>query len=282
MKLSELVTNLQALGLDEDEALVYVRLVQAGPSKASQLSPYVDVSRSKLYRLLDGLSQRGFVTKSIEQPTIYTPEDPEEVFELVDQHLQRKRSRLASVRERCHDPLQRIRAEPPPDQPQHWERIEGTASVYQKVHDLAMEAERSFWDVSNHETTTAQRVPVVDEAWRVVTDQAQQKDLDVRLLFDLGDQPASIVPEATQRADHVKIRGFQADRTIHYLVVDEREALVWVRPTSLGSMQSREDVALWTNAPGIVYARMLLFERLWPEGDRLDLPGNSHQASNGS
>lgn len=270
IKLSDLATNLQALGLDQDEALVYVRLIQAGPVKAGKLAPYVDVSRSKLYRILDDLSERGFVSKSIERPTVYTPLDPNKVFELVDEHLQRKRSRVENVRERCQDPLERLQAEPSPERPEHWERIEGTAAVYEKLHDLAVEAQASFWDVSNHETTVAQSVPVVDEAWRVVTNQAEDKDLDVRLLFDLGDEPSTVVPEATQGSDRIEIRGFQAERTIHYLVVDEEEALVWVRPTPLGTMKGRQDVALWTNAPGVVYPRVLLFERLWPEGDRID------------
>ncbi len=271
LELESLVDDLEAVGLGKDQATIYVRLLQLGPSKVGSLSDYFDSSRSKLYRLLDELAERGFVTKSLERPTVYEAVNPEELFELGFSHIDRSRNRLSNVQEDCLPHLRSIAQGGHKQTPEHhWKKMEGTAKIYKSLHEMADQASESIWVASNHEVTMSTFLPVVEEAWRIAFRRGRHEGLDVRLLFDFEGDKTGQLPDWVQPGNGVEMRSFQAREPVHFVLADARELLMWVRPAPLGTLGKRDDVAVRTNAPGSVFAHELLFERLWTEGSPVD------------
>jgi len=77
-KEEELVSHLQDFGLSQDEAEIYTGLLRAGPSRVSQISNFIQINRVKGYRLLENLKERGLVSSTFSNPTVYSANDLEE------------------------------------------------------------------------------------------------------------------------------------------------------------------------------------------------------------
>lgn len=274
MQASSIIEDLEAAGLAEDEASVYVRLLQVGPAKAGQLTQYFEMSRSTLYRLLNELVEEGYVSKGLERPTVYTAIDPEKLFDLGLDEIDRQRDRLTHVRERRLDKLQKIAGETKREGSETtWRKMEGTEQIYEALHSMSEGAEESIWSASNHEVTTARFLPTVEEAWRIVCRRAVDDGVDVRLLFDFQGDPYHHIPDWVRPAQTLDFRQIVADETVHFVLFDEQDLLMWARPAPVGTMGKEDDVAVKTNAQGSVVAHRMLFDELWDRGRPVKLEG---------
>lgn len=96
----ELITQLHVLGLDSDEASIYIELLKE-PSTHLRLSRTLAIDRAKVYRLVDHLIRRSLVTHRIDdRGTFLVATDPSTLeVELVDEEqlLKQKRAALKTV-----------------------------------------------------------------------------------------------------------------------------------------------------------------------------------------
>lgn len=68
---------LKAIGLNENEALVYQLLLELGPKPAQELIEPSGLGRGNLYNTLNSMKVKGVVTEEISKKTIYKAVDPE-------------------------------------------------------------------------------------------------------------------------------------------------------------------------------------------------------------
>ena len=68
--LTELVQRLASIGLEDKDAQLYIHLCVNGPNKASEIAAGTKLNRTEAYRALDNLIRRGFVTASLDRPTL--------------------------------------------------------------------------------------------------------------------------------------------------------------------------------------------------------------------
>lgn len=265
MNHAEIVNELEALGLDEDEASVYLRLLQVGPAKVSQLADYVDLSRSSLYRVLDGLVEEGFVSKSLDRPTVYTPEEPQRIFELGSQELRQQLDRLERVQSRVLGRLQEIAGDDGmQEDAHHWKRLEGASQIYEIIAKRAREATESIDLISNHGLCMETDRAAVDRAWRALAERGRD-GVDLRMLIGF-DEPKAAVPDPVLKASR-EVRIFDQAETLHFLLFDRRELVLVLRAEEDGARE--DEMAVWTNAPGILATHESLVDSLWPQADPL-------------
>lgn len=265
MRLEEIIARLERVGLDEERAHVYVRLLQNGPSKVSQLKAFVETSRTKLYRVLDDLSERGIVTKSLERPTIYEAVDPEELFDAAVRSVEDQRADLEETRDELLGPLEQLADDSVEHELYRWQLLEGAARIYGTIQDLLQRAERSIHVATNHELSRAD-LPVVADMHRVLRRRANQ--VDARVLASPVETAFSVAA-GPPPASPVQARKLAHDRVVHFVIVDGTELVTWSR-LSDGWTSGPEDVALWTEAPGLVAVHELLFDRLWREASPIE------------
>lgn len=93
----EATERLLELGLSDKEALVYLAMLELGPSCAQDISQKAGVNRSTVYVLLDVLKQRGLASSAQrEDRTVFLAESPKRLEDLILQkkmeieHKQRK------------------------------------------------------------------------------------------------------------------------------------------------------------------------------------------------
>lgn len=262
---AQIVNELETLGLETDEASVYLRLLQVGGAKVSQLADHAAVSRSSLYRVLDELVDKGFVSKSLGRPTVYTPEDPDTIFDLSTQELESRLDRLDRVRDRVLGPLQELADDEGCDEAHHWKRIEGASRIYEVIVKRAQEADERIDVISNHALCQRHDLAAVEEAWRVLADRGRE-GITVNLLLGF-EPPTEEVPDDVLDAS-AGVRSFQQEETVHFLLFDRRELVLVLKPQAEGD-DGDEEMAVWTNAPGLLATHEALVESLWPQATPL-------------
>lgn len=266
MDVDDLAARLSILDLSEDEAQLYARLLQVGPSKAGTLSAYVSLSRSSLYRILDDLARRGIVSKSMDRPTIYAAEDPEAIIEERVREMQRRREELDKLYETTLVPLkqQGTVEQSCGTSPHRWTQVEGVARIYEVTQTIANRAQRRIWVASNDALSFKLDLPAIENAWKIATGRARQ-GVQTRFLMDFHSDRSSIIPDWVP-TDPIELRHLETDRCIHFVIGDD-EILLWARTTPQSQTEGQEPIALWTNAPGVLATHTLLFQRLWPQGE---------------
>lgn len=85
MQILELATKLQAVGLSDKQAKVYVAALFLGPSPVQKIAQQADVKRATTYVILDELEKMGLVSESTEgNKTVFVAETPEAIDRFLD------------------------------------------------------------------------------------------------------------------------------------------------------------------------------------------------------
>ena len=74
----ELILHLQEFGIPKDECEVYVGLLNAGPTKASNVLNFVHMNRVKIYSILENLKNRSLVSSTFSSPAIFSANNLDE------------------------------------------------------------------------------------------------------------------------------------------------------------------------------------------------------------
>lgn len=261
MTTSEIASNLQALGLDEEQARVYITLLRAGPSKASDITPQFGWSRSKVYRILEDLNKKGAISKTLESPTVFHPASPEELFSLRREELNLQKKRFNVLEDSFFDHLKAIETKTPETQPEHYSRVEGLQTILQVLQHLFTEAEESIDVAGNHEALTMAH-PIVEDTWRVMLGKAAE-GVRLRVLAEFEEPPAVRVEDASWK-DNARFRRLEPGKRFLFALVDGEDLLHWIRAAP---GPRADDVAAVTNGPAVRDAYEVLFGRSWSEAE---------------
>src|SRR5512139_373841 len=76
----QLISNLEKLGLTENEAKAYVGLVSLREATAREIHELTNVPRAKIYEILKVLAKKGFLEVRQGSPTYFRAVDPKQVI----------------------------------------------------------------------------------------------------------------------------------------------------------------------------------------------------------
>ncbi len=82
--------TLQAIGLDQKQAAVYIACLESGPSKIPEIAREADIKRTTAYGIVDELVALGLLSASYKGKTkLYRAADPETLMELVNERKEK-------------------------------------------------------------------------------------------------------------------------------------------------------------------------------------------------
>jgi sugar-specific transcriptional regulator TrmB len=262
VKVQDVIDRLSVLGLDHDEAAVYVHLSMMGPSKASDIAAAVKLHRTETYRTLQNLVQRGFATATLSRPARFEAAAPEKLFHEILEAQQARQDSIARVQSEIADALTTLRGAPGQAMSKNtFKVLQGRREIYGVMERMVRDAERSIKTVSTHEGAV------------MMSDMAGIMDLAVRRAKE-GVQVRAVLkttPPTRQRLaplldiPTVGLRHVDAEGIIRFVVLDLRELLIWVVSDPSSRLTSEQDVAIWTDATDFVGTQSVLFDSLWRE-----------------
>lgn len=264
MKPQNIADRLVVLGLTKDEAALYVRLHMLGSAKASDLAAECGIRRSEVYRTLQNLVQRGYVSATLSRPTQFEAAPPERLFEQVFAQYETAWETVAREKPELMAGFAALRGAGATERASKntFKLLQGRLEGLRAAEELLRGAQRSVRVLATGPGASLGDVP---DFWDLALRRAHD-GLRVEALL-----PA--MPGPLARADAptagFEVRKPKLDRAVQCLLIDDAEVLTWLvtEPTTRRNAQS--DVVVHSDAPGFVDAYVSLFELAWPRAGAL-------------
>lgn len=267
-RMSEAVEHVRAqFELAPSEAALYVQLCVSGPSKVSDLSEALKVHRNEIYRAAERLGTRGLVRATAERPARFEAVDPDAAYDVelvgrmkaVDE-LRRSREEISSLISRLQPTLP---AEPVKST---YRVIKGRREILKARKQLIESAENSVDWMCSFE-------PCIDLFERSGERDAVLARSEKRLAFRALVPPTPksrrvLMPLLEEKL--AEARAYDAPGVVRFLIVDDRELLMFVVNDPSSSLDADEEVALHTTATGFIHAQRLFFDQMWGGAMLLD------------
>ena len=248
------ITALRRLGLTEYEARLYLSLVKRGPTKASQLSFFGQVPRTKSYGAIKELERKGLLRIIPGKPELYEACSPNEaLFPMI--------SKINNEMKACEDVVQSLavtfeatkytKRDSPKQSDEFW-RMDGRQAIYNKLSQVMLEASKSI----NYSTSEAGLIRAY-KAHAEAIERARRNGAKVKLLAPVTAANGTVAKEI---AEIVELKS--SDRPIaHFVSVDSKHLIVLESMPEDADTRAGHDVAIWTTNALLID----LFERLFGE-----------------
>ncbi|WP_068619563.1 TrmB family transcriptional regulator [Paenibacillus tuaregi] len=221
----EVIKILQDMNFTEYEAKAYLALLDKSPITGYAISLNSGVPRSKIYEVLSGMVERGYIMISHEDPSLYTPLQPQELIRL-------KRKQIESSL-----------------------KVAETALAHYSYVSLNRE---NIWNITGREAILSRTAEAINRATgrillEIWTEEAQLLEPELRIAAERGVEILIVVYgelhfDFAQVYPHDSYEEITQEYGGRWIVasIDEREVVAGI--VSLGT----DSRAAWTMHPGLV------------------------------
>jgi sugar-specific transcriptional regulator TrmB len=252
------VAALRRLGLTEYEARIYLALVRMGPKKASEVSYFGQVPRTKTYGAIRELERKGLLRIIPGKPELYAPAGPSEhllpVVTKLNREVKESEEIVQSLAVLYESSKYTKQYAIPEDAKEFW-RIDGRKDILRKLTEIIGDATKSI----NYATSVWGLVRAY-KAHSEVLEEAKNRSVIVRLLSPISSENSAVAKEF---AEVIELRQIDKPFSANFVSVDERQLVVMEsRPDDLKTDRGF-DRAIWTTNRLIAEVHDELFELMW-------------------
>jgi sugar-specific transcriptional regulator TrmB len=251
------VAALCRLGLTEYESRIYLALVKMGPRKASEVSFFGHVPRTKAYGAMRELEHKGLVQVIPGKPELYVPSPPSEFLMPLVSKLDNEVKESESVVQELgvlHESSKYIKREIPKETGELW-KIEGRQNVVNKLNEILSEAKSSIRFI-----TTASGLIRAYKAHSDSFERAKKQGALIRVLFPSSSENAAL---AREFSEIVELKRLDKPLKASLVSADGKElVVVESNPEDLKTDRG-SDLAVWTKNKLLVELYDQLFDHFW-------------------
>ncbi len=262
------VRALQRLGLTEYESRIYLVLVKMGPIKASEISFFGQVPRTKTYGAIKELERKGLLRILPGKPELCSPASPSEVLmPLVSKYnLDVKDSEsVVQALNVAFESSKYVKRDIPKEASDVW-HIDGRQNLFNKLNQILNDSRKSI-----HYCTSAPGLIRAYKAQSEILERAKKQGAVVRILAPISSENSGV---AKQLSEVIELKRLDKPFGANFVSVDLRELVIMEsRPDDLRTDRG-SDLAIWTTNKLIVGLHEQLFDRVWSTLPSLDLPGD--------
>jgi len=252
------VAALRRLGLTDYEARIYLALIRMGPKKASEVSYFGQVPRTKTYGSIRELERKGLLRIIPGKPELYAATSPTELLLPVVTKLNREVKESESIVQSLAVLFESSKYTKqyaiPEDVKEFW-RIDGRKDILRKLTEILNDATKTI-----NYATSAWGLVRVYKTHSEALEEAKNRGVIVRLVAPISSENSAVAKEF---GEVVELREIDKPFGPSFVSVDTRQlVVVESKPDDLKTDRGF-DVALWTTHGLIVKAHDELFERMW-------------------
>jgi len=252
------VAALRRLGLTEYEARIYLALIRMGPKKASEVSYFGQVPRTKTYGAIRELERKGLLRIIPGKPELYAPAAPSEhllpVVTKLNREVKESEEIVQSLAVMFESSKFTKQYAIPEDVREFW-RIEGRKDILRKLTEILGDATKSV----NYATSIWGLVRAY-KAHSEALEEAKNRGVSVRLLAPISSDNSAV---AREFAEIIELRQIDKPFGANFVSIDARQLVVIEsKPEDLKTDRGF-DRAIWTTNKLITEAHDELFERMW-------------------
>lgn len=251
------VTALRRLGLTEYESKIYLVLIKMGPIKASELSFFGQIPRTKTYGAIKELERKGLLRVIPGKPEGYSPSSPSEVLMPTVTKLSRELIEAEAIVENLaliFESRKYVKRDVPKEADQFWE-IKGRPGIINKLNQIFNDATETV----NYCTTAAGLVRTY-KAHCEILERATKKGANVRIMSPINPENSGVAREISEV---LEFKALDKPFGENFVTIDSHElVVVETKPEDLRTDQGA-DSAIWTTNRLLVDLHDQLFERIW-------------------
>jgi len=250
------IAALQRLGLTEYESRLYLSLVKRGQVKASEVSFFGQVPRTKAYGAIKELARKGLVRIIPGKPELYEACSPSEVlYPLIIKANREMKASEEVVQSLAvtFEASKYAKREGPQQSDEFW-KMEGREAIYNKLNQVILDASQTI-NYSTSETGLIRAYKAHAEA----LEHARRRGAAVRLLSPITPANDTVAREFNEI---VELRATERPLA-HFVSVDSKHLIVLESIPEDANTHAGHDVAIWTTSKLLIELFEKLFNEVW-------------------
>jgi sugar-specific transcriptional regulator TrmB len=251
------VAALRRIGLTEYESRIYLVLVRMGPTKASEVSFFGQVPRTKTYGAIKELERKGLLKVLPGKPEVYAAASPSEVLMPLVNRLNRDVKDTENVVQELNlafESSRYVKRDTPRESSEFWQ-IEGRQNIFNKLGQILNDATKVI-----HYSTTAAGLIRIYKAHTEIFERVKARGVSVKVLSPISSENSGV---AKQLSEMIELRIVERPIGPIFASVDTRELVVMeAKPDDL-RIDRGSDFAIWTTNHLLVELHEHLFDRVW-------------------
>lgn len=247
---------MRRLGLTEYESRIYLVLIRNGPVKASEVSFFGEVPRTKTYGAIKELERKGLLRVVPGKPEVYAARSPSEVLMPMVTKLTRDLTDSEQVVQNlsvAYESGKFVKREVR-EADEFWE-IDGRQNIINKLNQIFSQSSKAI-----NYCTTASGLVRAYKAHSEFLARASKNGAAVRLLSPITRETAGVAKEISEIVDFKVL-----DKPFgeNFTTIDSHElVVVETKPEDLRTDRG-EDQCIWTTNRLLIELHEQLFERVW-------------------
>ncbi len=251
------INALRRLGLTEYESRIYLVLIKMGPIKASELSFFGQIPRTKTYGAIKELERKGLLRVVPGKPEAYVPSSPSEVLMPLVTKLNRDLTDAEGVVQGlalAYESSRFIKRQGPREAEEFWE-LDGRPGIINKLNQIFGDASKTI-----NYCTTASGLVRAYKAHCETLEKVSNKGTGVRILSPINSENSGV---ARELSEVLEFKILDKPFGENFVTIDSHELIVVEsKPEDLRTDQGA-DKAIWTTNRLLVDLHDQLFERVW-------------------
>jgi sugar-specific transcriptional regulator TrmB len=251
------IAALRRLGLSEYESRIYLVLVRMGTIKASEISFFGQVPRTKTYGAIKELERKGLLRMIPGKPEGYAPRSPSEVLMPLVVKLTRELKDTEEVVQAlslAFESSRFVKTEGPKEAAEFW-TIDNRQSILNKLNQFFGNAVKAI-----NCCTSASGLVRAYKAHSETFEKARKRGATVRILAPITRENYAVAREISEIVDFKRLdKSFGED----FVTVDSKELVVIEAKPEDVRTDRGADNAIWTTNRLLVELHEQLFDRVW-------------------
>lgn len=178
----DILEALSQFDLEKNDAMLYLCLLQTGPTNVNTVSTKLGIDKGKIYRSLHKLQNWGLVSCTFSNPTICTAIDPERALASIIQRKEEQILTMHKVLKKISDEVSKYK-NPQADvlQMPSFYIIQGRANIYARIGKVIEESTETVYIITTAHDLIRMNYTAIPEKIRICNDNGGQ----VRIITDI-------------------------------------------------------------------------------------------------
>lgn len=252
----EIVTSFGYFGLEKIDAVIYLTLLDSGPSTMSELATKLEVDRGRIYRAMEKLVDIGVVKLHSAKVTTCEAIKPETAFMML---IEKKKTKVTELRKISKDlipQLQQFTRKPEEVKSPSISMIEGRNSIYTRIGKLIQDSVNPVYFV----TTTDDFVRMCQTAIPEKIKTANSKGLRIRIVVDAENSELKNLNKSLKLPE---IRFGKLPSKSRIIVEKESQLIMSGMIKDSSSLTDESESVMYTNSPEMTDNMYSLCEQIW-------------------
>lgn len=249
-----LFEDLSEYGLTTNEAKVFIQLLKFGPITASEIGRFLGISRTEVYNILASLQNKGIIEASLDRPSKFSAIGFEKALDLLIETEKRKIVLMEKGKEKLMEVWKNVQVPIALEEREKLQLLKGMEQIYAKFSDMLNEAREE----ANIIAFGSDLVRAYNAGVLYKLRDLNKRNVRIQILTYGISEASNVVSYLKKYAEvmEVKVLGISAP---YFVIVDNRQLLLFTKPPGSSRVERKEATALWTNGNALIQALKKLF-----------------------